>query len=103
MSFTHLRMNHNNTTTIIDFAVIGLNAFLGLFAVQLFQTMAIFEHLNANVITSILGILWIILVRLPKAVYYINKTVLGLRDTLRGKKLNRDEYLKDDNDTKNES
>ena len=99
---SHLRMNHN-TTTIIDLTVIVANALLGLIAVQQFNFMAIFEHLNANVIASILGIVWVIIVRLPKAVYYLNRTILGIRDTLKGKKLNRDEYLKDDNDTKDES
>ena len=75
----------------IDFLFIGLNSTLAFIG---------FEHitpegwaLTLNILSAFCGFLWLFVERLPRAIYYINKAWLGILATIRGEKLDKEEYL----------
>jgi hypothetical protein len=85
-----------------DLFLISLNSLFGFLTLDA-VTNPISEHWNLNILTAILGLLWLCVERLPKAIYYLNKAWIGVKATLKGEKLDKDEYLTISKDKDNEN
>lgn len=46
-----------------------------------------------NLIPAAFGFMWVFIQRLPKIVFYINKTVIGIKATRNGTELKKEDYL----------
>ena len=84
----------------IDLAQIGLNGTLGYIMLNVSFT----EHYAVwlNIIPALFGFLWVFIERLPKAVFFLNKTWLGLKATRNGQELKKEDYLNEKQNDENQ-
>ncbi len=84
---------------IIDFSFVSLNAAFGLLALDATNV----DKWNINIIVAVAGLFWVVIERLPKAVYFINKAILGIKATWKGEKLNKEDFLDSEKNSSDEN
>lgn len=69
----------------VDLSFLTLNAALA---------VAEGPNININTISAAGGLLWLIIARLPKAIFYLNKAIQAMKTTVKGKPLD-DNFIND--------